>query len=569
MNRKDLKFSRDIAELAEKSPYIWSVSYIALPKGGTWSFAERKWQIQIMDDLHPEIIGEKPTQIGFTTISTAKALWFVSNYKSRAMYTLPRRDDVTDYTATTLDPMIEGSDYLNGRIGRTNTNRLKRIGDSYYHVMEASVTPRMLPVDLLVNDEVDMSDPDNLEQFIARLDASELRYHYQFSTPTVSGYGIDAAYDRSDMREWVVTCSRCNTDQVLDWEDNLIRDFGEEPYLACVGCKTKIRTDDIINGKWVAMKPGDKTTPHGYHASHLMLPLSRPIPLLVEEEQVMDQRNFYNLRLGKPWRPIGGSMPGTLFRDNAFNSGHPMKTHREPGYKYYLGADQGNEVHVIVGRVADGTDRLEVIYAEHIKPAPGEDQFARLGAIIRMFDIDFAVCDGNPNRQSIYNLAKELHGKLGAADIGSFSYAYKWNGFDGDNAYKVVCSRTDILDGVRDDVSGGRISFWGSWGNRPPIIRDIIKHCGNLKRDTTSRKMQGGGEKIVGVWRKVGEDHFAFALALLRLAAIIAPHKSNFNFVVVNEEPQVSEGKEIKKSKVWEGVYYEVDKKEDRGIRFT
>jgi len=561
-SHNDLEFARQIADVAEKSPFVWAVSYIALPKGVTWTFEDRKWQIGIMEDLHPRQVGRKPTQIGWTTVGTIKALWFIAMRNSRAMYTLPRRDDVTDYVATTLDPIIENSDYLSGRMGRTNNARMKRIGDSFYHVMEASVTPRMLPVDILINDEVDMSDQDNIEQFIARLDASKYKYHYQFSTPTVAGYGIDAAYERSDRRVWLVTCSKCNSDQELDWEDQLIvPDRKGEPYLACIHCREELRKEDIVNGQWVVTNPGSEV--HGYHVSHLMLPYTRPLDMLVQESKVMDTKTFYNLRLGKPWRPIGGSMPSSLFRDHAFTSGHNSQSHKEKGYRYFLGADQGNEVHVMVGRVPIGGDRLEVVYAEHIQPRPGEDQFERLGAIVRMFDIDFGVCDANPNRQSIYNLCKDLHGKLGAADIGTYNYPFRWSGFNGSAAYKITCSRTDILDGVRDDVANDKIQFWGNWDNRPKVLRDVINQCGNLKRDTTTKKLQSGGETVVGVWRKSGADHFAFALALLRLAAVISPNSTKFDFAVVGGDTPVEgdvdqEGRRIEKSKIWENSFYYV-----------
>jgi len=571
-NNNDLSFARNIAEISEKSPFVWAVSYIALPKGVTWTFEDRKWQIDILDDLHPRQVGRKPTQIGWTTLGTAKALWFVSMKKSRAMYTLPRRDDVTDYVATTLDPMIENSDYLSGRMGRTNNARMKRIGDSFYHVMEASVTPRMLPVDILINDEVDMSDQDNMEQFIARLDASKYKYHYQFSTPTVAGFGIDAAYERSDMRIWIVTCSRCNTDQELDWEDQLVN-TGDGVYLACRGCRQELRSEDIVSGKWVVTNP--KSEVHGYHVSHLMLPYTRPLDTLYQESKVMDKKTFFNLRLGRPWRPTGGSMPMSLFRDHAFSTGHNHQSHREKGYRYYMGADQGNEVHTMVGRVPIGGDRIEVVYAEHIKPSPGEDQFERLGAIARMFDIDFGLCDANPNRQSIYNLCKDFHGKLGAADIGAYTYPFKWSGFHGASAYKLTCSRTDMLDGIRDDLANERIQLWGSWDNRTQIIREIISQCGSLKRDTTKKKLQGGGETVVGVWRKTGADHFAFALALLRLAVIISPNSMNFDFVVVGDDMQQlidgDKGAKIEKSKIWEDTYYNVEEdgtKVPLGTRF-
>ena len=565
--RSNLGFARTIAEASEKSPYVWAVSYLALPKGIVWSFDDRMWQVEILEDLHPRIVVEKPTQIGLTTVATIKGLWFISHHKSRAMYTLPRRDDVTDYVATTLDPLIETSEYLASRMGRTNNTRMKRIGDSFYHVMEASVTPRMLPVDILINDEVDMSDPENMEQFGARLDASKYKYHYQFSTPTVAGFGIDAEYERSDRREWVVTCSMCNHEQVLDWDEHLIKADVEEPYLACAGCKGAIRSEDIVSGRWIVTNPGSPI--HGYHVSHLMLPYTRPLHALIEEEKVMKRKTFYNLRLGKPWTPIGGSMPSTMFKDHSFRNGHAMKSHVEKGYRYYLGADQGNEIHVMVGRVAYGSERLEIIYAEHIKPARGEDQFERLGAIMRMFNIDFGLCDANPNRQSIYNLCKEMHGKLGAADIGAYTYPFKWHGFTGGSAYKLIVNRTDMLDGLRDDLATEKISLWGNWDNRPYVIKEIIRQCGNLKRDTEIRKLQSGGETVVGIWRKIGDDPFGFAACLCRLAAGLAPGMTSFDFAVVGESRRGEEKvkKEVVKSTVWEDTFYYVE--EDGGRSAT
>lgn len=557
--RNDLAFARSVADISEKSPFVWGVSYIALPKGSVWSFDDRKWQVEILEDLHPRIVVEKPTQIGLTTIATIKGLWFISHFKSRAMYTLPRRDDVTDYVATTLDPIIEGSEFLSVRMGRTNNARMKRIGDSFYHVTEASVTPRMLPVDILINDEVDMSDQENMEQFLARLDASKYKYHYQFSTPTVSGFGINSEYDRSDRRVWIVTCSRCSHEQELDWDEQLVRD-AVEPYLACNKCRDAILPGDITDGRWVITNPGAEA--HGYHVSHLMLPYTRPISDLLREEKVMDKKTFYNLRLGRPWVPIGGSMTSSLFRDHAFRNGHAMMAHRENGYRYYLGADQGNEIHVVVGRVPVGGDKIEIVYAEHIKPRRGEDQFERLGAIARMFDVDFGICDANPNRTSIYNLSKELHGKLGAADIGSYSYPFKWHGFTGSSAYKLTVDRTDMLDGLRDDIASEKISLWGDWESRPYIVREIIRHCSSLKRDTETRRLQSGGETVVGVWRKTGEDHYAFAISLCRIAAVIAPNMSKFDFAVVGDSDNKEENKgRLEKSRVWEGQYYYV--KED------
>lgn len=554
---ENFAFAKDVAGLAERSPLIWALSYIKLPKGAIWTFEDRKWQRDIIEDTHPEIVVIKPTQIGMTTVMTTKVLWFVSYNVSRGMITLPRRDDVTDYVGATLDPMIESSEFLNTKLGKPDTVRGKRLGDSFIHIMEASVTPRMLPVDILANDEVDMSDPDNLEQFVARLDASEYEYHYRFSTPTVSGYGIDAEYERSDQREWVVRCNRCNHDQILDWEINLHN--GEDGiYYVCSKCKEMLSVEAITNGSWVAQN--EKSDIHGYHVSHMMLPITRPPEKLYEESLVMDRKTFYNLRLGRPWRPVGGSMPPTLFKDNSFWHGHTKEEWRkDKNAKYFLGADQGNDAHVVVGKLVEG-QTLEIIFAEHITPKSSGDQFERIGAIMRMFDISYGIIDANPNRVSAYKMCQEFQGKMSACDIGALNYPFKFHGFTGDTAYKVNANRTDLLDGLRDWVSSGKIQFWGRWENREPVIDQMITHCAALKRDTGKKKLQSGGEKVVGIWRKSGHDHFAFALSLLRLAAIIDPGSRSFRFTTIGRN--VDDGRK-RKSKVWTNSYLPDDEEID------
>lgn len=549
-------FAKEVKEASEQSPLIWALSYITLPKGGKWSFSDRRWQIEILEDLHPSIVVMKPTQVGLTTIMTAKVLWFITFIKSRAMVTFPRRDDVYDYVAATIDPIVEASELLYTKLGKPNTVRMKRFGDSYFHIMEASVTPRMLPVDILANDEVDLSDPDNLEQFLARLDMSKYKYHYRFSTPTVAGYGIDAEYERSDQREWVVECEYCDREQVLDWEIHFALVEGTPMYL-CEACKEKLSVESIVNGKWVAMNP--ESLIHGYHVSHMMLPILRPPEKLFQESLVMDQKTFYNLRLGRPWRPIGGSMPPTLFRDNSFIRGHERMEWSDDE-RYFAGIDQANDAHIVIGRQTH-EGGLDIVYAEHIKPEGHGDHFDRLGMLLKLFNIRYGIIDANPNRVSAYKLCNEFHGKLSACDIGALNYPFRYHGFSGDSAYKVNVNRTDLLDGLRDMVSDGSLQIWGQWNNRLPVVDQMISHCGALKRDTAKRKLASGGEKIVGVWRKTGHDHFAFALGLLRLAAIIDPGASSFRATTIGSKERTSAKKRVKmkKSTVWSGLEYPVN----------
>ena len=348
------------------------------------------------------------------------------------------------------------------------------------------------------------------------------------------------------MREWVVRCSRCGHDQVLDWDVNVVRDYKDgKPAYVCAKCREPLRAEDITEGQWVSQRQGDIDV-HGYHVSHMMMPISRPLEDLLVDEATMSQRNFYNLRLGKPWTPVGGSMTVALFRDRAFDSQHRRESGPEhPRSRYYFGADQGNNIHVVVARSNPGDDVLYVVYAEHIHHKPGQNPYDRLEAIIKAFDVDFCIIDGLPYRVSAHDSAKRFHGKVACASIGSHSYQYKWFGFTGDDAYRVVVDRTDLFDGLRDDVLDGKVQMYGRWEQRDNDIDEVIHHCANMKRDTREKKTSSGGTISMGVWRPTGSDHFAFALAFARLARIIDPSPGKFRVAAVgNKEEQ-------RESKVW------------------
>ena len=133
--------------------------------------------------------------------------------------------------------------------------------------------------------------------------------------------------------------------------------------------------------------------------------------------------------------------------------------------------------------------------------------------------------------------------------------------------YGLVAHRTDMLDGIRDWLYDGKLHLWGSWGNREPIIDEIINHCGILRRDTMTRKLQSGGEKVTGVWRKSGtHDHFAFALGLMRIAAIVGPSRSSgFAFAIVGEDMSDDNEEDLVTSKVWKNLKYKKKKNGDKG----
>lgn len=505
--------------LSNNSTYLWSLNYVRLPKG-KWD--DRPWQIAIMDDTAREVVILKPSQVGITTITLCKVLHFAEQHLVRVMYTLPRRDDVTDLVGSKLDPMIVISPHLQANIGAVNSVRTKEYANSFIHFSEASVPPRMLDVDMLAHDEVDLSDQNYLDQYKGRLTDSKFKYRYQFSTPSITGYGIDNLYKASNQKQWYVKCNHCSRWQVLSWASTMKVTMGN-PYFGCQYCNKVLVTENIREGRWVAEYPDREVS--GYKVTPFMGKWS-PEELYSEYENSENLKNFFNLILGEAYSASVHSMTLDMFRDNCFTEPYKQEFGEDssaPMNSYFMGVDQGNDLYVVVGKVEDNL--LKVVYSEKI-PFDGEKGFDRLPELMEKYNIRYAVVDALPNRHSARDFANKYRRRVGLALYSQVSSAFV---IDEDRGL-VNIERTEALDGLRDDVSSGKIKLWGEKPDGP--VLDIITHCLNVQRDEVVRKLQSG-ERVVGVWRKTGPDHFAHCLSYLRVASMTrrSQRKSRFDVI--------------------------------------
>ena len=110
------------------------------------------------------------------------------------------------------------------------------------------------------------------------MSSSDYQIIRRWSTPSVAGYGIAKKYDESDQRKWVVKCTHCGYEQVLDFEKNIKLvdkdgiDIASKIILpgtyqyVCQKCGKLL--DRWYNGHWQTMSPG-AGKPHGYKFSQL------------------------------------------------------------------------------------------------------------------------------------------------------------------------------------------------------------------------------------------------------------------------------------------------------------
>ena len=168
----------------------------------------------------------------------------------------------------------------------------------------------MLTVDLLSLDEYDRLNPLAEQSALESMQSSKYQMIRRWSTPSISHWGIDGLYEKSDQRKWVITCTHCGYDQVLDYDKNikLVNPDGIDTVgkvvlpgtyqYVCQKCGKLL--DRWYNGQWVAMTPGAGRT-HGYKISQMNAVWLSPDNLKTKEMTSPSKSYFYNYVIGEPY----------------------------------------------------------------------------------------------------------------------------------------------------------------------------------------------------------------------------------------------------------------------------
>lgn len=145
-----------------------------------------------------------------------------------------------------------------------------------------------------------------VEMLESRLKASQVRYIREFSNPSSIGVGVDATWQISDQKHWIVKCSFCNHRSWIDFEpapdrrpqphyvDKVSREY------VCGKCSHVITNRDRIQGEWVARYPGREI--HGYWISQMMCCWISARDIMDDYESKSTEY-FYNFVLGKAYTP--------------------------------------------------------------------------------------------------------------------------------------------------------------------------------------------------------------------------------------------------------------------------
>jgi len=455
-------------------------------------FRRHSFMIDPYLDNSPQQVAAKCSQIGWSVEAIIKAIHLCKYYDANVIYTLPSKSVVKDFVIPKVNPIIENNPALNALVGSTDSTALKRIGNRFLYFRGSWEQTAAISISghILMNDEVDRSNPKVLKTYRTRLDAArderpDLGWEIQFSNPSIPGAGVDELWQISDQKHWFIRCPHCNLLQYLDFPENI--DFERQIYI-CRKCHKHLPDEARSTGEWVYKR---KSAISGYWISQLMAPWI-PAKKIIEDSQG-DQSIFYNFTLGKPYI----SKETSVTRDIIVSCLSPGDN---PRINNAMGVDNGVTKHYVIGNVYGIFKVGTTTSWDEI-----EDLRNRYNASM--------VIDANPYPNTPKKLAEAYRGKVWIhyyiEDLKRLGII-RWG--EHDKRGVVEADRTKIFDLVVAELNSQDITF----NLTATELEEYITQWGQMYR--TVEETTKGIRKAV--WKTIEgrADHYAHATVYWRVA---------------------------------------------------
>ena len=487
-------------------------------RGLPFSFRKYGFQRAIADDLHPELDVMKISQVGLSEIQMRKMLAaLVRNPGRVGIFSMPNEAMYRRFSQSRLLPLVSEEKVFKAREGEVRSMSLIQLGTSFLHVVNATeASATSTSADLVFNDEVDISDQQVLALFASRTQNSDMAIRQRFSTPTWTGFGIDATYSVSDQREYMIRCPACRRHQVPlfdhrwvcipgltadvplhDLDDATITDLPlDDAYVRCFHCSAMLDLDNP-DREWVAAHPS-RTQARGYRvrpftSGRITIPYI--LRRLVEYRRRDYVRGWYNTVLGEPYIDARSRLDEAAIRANFVSPGVPDVA---PGTGVYLGIDVGQVCHLVLGKEGgEGPVAFEfrTIRANEIVSEVKliKEQYALLGG----------TCDRHPYTPTADELFDVTEGRIipleyrGEMDFRPVKQP-------DDTVRHWQANRTRLLDEVVRLIRRKQLPMMG-YGAQSGVI---VEHLRDMIRQEDPEKP--------ATWVKLnGNDHYFHALGFL------------------------------------------------------
>lgn len=451
----------------------------------------------LYNDMSPLQVWLKPPQIGATVAQIIKTLWCAHKMQWDIIYTLPTSADVNDMAGGKINRIVAQNPSTLGQwVKDHDTVEQKSVGKNivYYRGTYSTKQAMMVSSDLNVHDEVDASDASVIAQYETRLQAKADGKRWYFSHPSIAGYGVDIPWQKSDKKEWFITCPHCTVEQMLTYPNNI--DLVNKRYI-CSACKQPLSDEDRQNGVWKPTAHGEFS---GYHISQLMCSWITAEKILKDKEEKTEQY-FYNYVLGLPYVGSDNKIDPSIVIKNVVNEVNDQEG------KIVIGVDTGLPIHYVIA------NKQGVFHYGKCKPPSATyDPYDTIEGFLNRWPTSIVVADQGGDLVGIRKLQAKYPGRV-------------------------------ILCWYRRDTKGKEMIKWGKDKEFGTVIVDrnrMIQLIVELMRDVGRYRLQGkvtdweefaesfghiyrvARETPFGVeyvWERNGADHFvhSFLYAMVGL----------------------------------------------------
>ena len=508
--------SRIIEGRTNKSIGDWVCENTTFGNGKHFSFTRHKFQKDILNDMHPNMCVKKLSQMGITEISIRKSIAFLSRHPgSNVLYTFPDINMKKRNSQTRFKPIFDRDFALERGSTQIRNNDIMQLGNSFLYVsanVESDATST--PVDMIINDEYDLSDQEFLALVNSRIQHSSFKIKQGFSTPTFDNYGISLEYSTSDQREFWCQCPHCNhwqipmynldnvcipnlPDSVADLRTDIDPTLAasldlDNAYVKCAKCGKPLDLGDDAKREWVAKYP-ERTHSRGYWIrpfSSDLLSIKYLVTTMADFVKKDQIRRGVNTVLGEEYADKNARLELKDIVECMQDSRIPDISKDKP---CFVGIDVGVNCHLVIS-----TNESDVVLFEVV-------QFDRLLDRLKELDEKYNIVCGAIDRHPqiiLSNMVRDWSEKrIYPVVYGQNRDVEPHTELDGNIDYYTI-NRTNDLDTIKDLINTHKMKFYG-YGN---LKSTIIEHLRDMFRDD-------GEDGAQPRWKKLtGNDHFFHAL---------------------------------------------------------
>jgi len=517
---EEVKITKELLKRSEKdSAVIWALNNNLRLTGGYFNLINRKYQGEWLTLRWPENVDyemREMTWIKGTQLGISEVVGIIipvhgamqGKYNTGIYYFMPTLTAANRFSAGRYSTIINSNKFIKAKISKDAVEE-KCVNNIMIYFGGAKATQkieglkststqtRSVPCDALFFDEKDMMDQNLVEEALFRIGDSNFKEVYNFSTPSIPGYGIDADYQRSDRRVWMVKCEKCNTETCLELSfPECLVDVNGRVIKVCDKCKNEIKSND---GRWVARNPSVQNHV-GYWISRLNSPKANMKQILDKFYEVADKdpTEFYNSNLGMPYV----SAENKLLRETIIaRCKHDAMPRNWVRNACAMGVDVGKVLHVVIGY-------------------PLDDKQYKILKVARVSSFD-----------DVHDLARDFNVKTAVID--ALPETRKVRDFQAAEPYRVfLCYYQDSLkQEIRKDVESGTIAI-----NRNEICDEthFMFQNGLVQLPRESPEIYQYAEEMCNIakvvevdeftkartykYKNLGPDHFRHATNYFKLA---------------------------------------------------